>query len=170
MRRVRCRTVCASVRNRGVGMVEVLVAMTVLSVGLLGVASMQIQAMRSATSATHRVIAVQKAAEVVERMRVNPLGVVDAAGDSSYNFAMGSSGTNNGCGQDVSGEPTACTPAQMAADDYYNWINALDAAFVNMQPDGSIVVQTNTPFPTVTVTVTWTERDQVNTYSTTQQL
>lgn len=157
-------------RQSGFGLIEALVAMAVLSIGLIGLARLQTHSLRASHSATLRMVAVEKAGEMVERMRANPLGVIDGAGNSSYHLPAGSSTLDAGCADSSGDDAIVCTPQQMAAHDYKRWTDALTAAFPNMEPTGGIAVQTNTTPPTVTVTVNWTEGDKALNYSTTQQL
>lgn len=57
--------------NRGFTLVEVLVSITILSVGMLGVASMQLTALTSNAKSRDDTIVVQLVEEMVERVRVN---------------------------------------------------------------------------------------------------
>lgn len=57
--------------QKGVGLLEVLIAILVLSVGLLGMASLQLNAMKFNESATVRTQANILAYNVVDRMRAN---------------------------------------------------------------------------------------------------
>jgi type IV pilus assembly protein PilV len=58
-------------RLRGVGLVEVLVASVVLSIGLLGLAGLQASGLRVGLGSIHRGQAAQLAYDIVERIRVN---------------------------------------------------------------------------------------------------
>lgn len=58
--------------QRGVGMVEVLAALLVLAIGVLGYAGLQLRALKGATAAQTRVRAVMLARSALELMRVNP--------------------------------------------------------------------------------------------------
>jgi type IV pilus assembly protein PilV len=58
-------------RQRGVSLVEVLVASVVLSIGLLGLAGLQASGLRVGQSSIYRSQAAQLAYDIVERMRVN---------------------------------------------------------------------------------------------------
>lgn len=55
----------------GVGLVEVLVAVTILAFGLLGIAAMQATALRNRHSAVERSEAVVRTYAILERMRAN---------------------------------------------------------------------------------------------------
>ena len=64
-------------RQSGVSLIEVLVAIVVLSIGLLGLAGLQASGLRVGQSSIYRGQAAQLASDMVERMRVN----VGNAGD-----------------------------------------------------------------------------------------
>lgn len=57
--------------QRGVSLVEVMVATVVLSLGLLGLAGLQASGLRVGQSSVHRSQAAQLAYDVIERMRAN---------------------------------------------------------------------------------------------------
>lgn len=105
--------------QKGVSLVEALVALVVLSVGLLGIAAMQVNALKASTSANYRAIAGIKASELADRMRANLGGVysnaynVNAASDCS-------SPPGTLCAKTTPNATAArCTPAQMATFDLY---------------------------------------------------
>jgi type IV pilus assembly protein PilV len=60
-------------RSRGVGMIEVLVAVVVVSLGLLGVATTLLEVTRSTSSSYLKQQAVQQAYGMLDRMRANAL-------------------------------------------------------------------------------------------------
>jgi type IV pilus assembly protein PilV len=161
-------------RQRGVGLIEVLAALFVLSVGLLGIAGLQAQGLIAGFNASQRSVAVVKAYEIIERMRANPDGVRDAAGTTNYASAMSGPGAAPGvyCA-DLDGNPGAdCTVPQLANFDIFAWKQSINNAFPNMTGMGSVVVTLGGPStsPTdVVVTVQWTERGVVQNYSTNTQ-
>ncbi len=65
-------------RQRGVTMIEVLVALLVLSVGLLGLAALQAVSLQAGQSAYHRTQATNLAYEVADFARVNRSAVLAA--------------------------------------------------------------------------------------------
>ncbi|MEM7294105.1 MAG: hypothetical protein AAF420_12030 [Pseudomonadota bacterium] len=74
----------------------------------------------------------------------------------------------NGCSDDASAA-TACTAAQMAAEDIFRWQSALDVAFFRMGTAGSfgsIAVNNATQPPTATINISWTERGTAMSYTT----
>ena len=158
-------------KQRGVGLVEVLAALFVLSVGLLGIAGLQAQGLIAGFSASQRSVAVVKAYEIIERMRANPDGVNDGDSNTAYESPMGPPGAAPGvyCA-DLAGNPGAdCNIVQLANFDIYAWKLSIQDAFPNMNGQGRIQVTLGPTAlaPTnVIVTVQWTERGAVQTYST----
>jgi type IV pilus assembly protein PilV len=63
--------------QRGVGLIEILVTVVVLSVGLLGIASMQIHAIKNNNSALERSMAVIQSYSIADAMRVARTGAID---------------------------------------------------------------------------------------------
>ena len=95
-------------RIRGFSIVEMLVALVVLSVGMLGIAGLFVYAMQSGTSSIYRTQAVNLAADMADRIRANQQG----------NVAYAAAAADNDC------ETADCTPAQIAADDLAGWTRA----------------------------------------------
>ena len=63
-------------RQAGVSLLEVLIAVLVLSVGLLGIAGLQTANLRNTQSAHQRTVAVLLAASMAERIRANPVAAI----------------------------------------------------------------------------------------------
>ena len=110
---------------------EVLIALLVLSISLLGLAGLQAVSLRSNHGSFVRGQAVLLAYDMADRMRANRLGVVDSAGndvgaydsaDVSGNFQAAA---DNNCSQVGGTAPSNCTIAQMAAHDQFEWNQAL---------------------------------------------
>src|SRR5215475_1378096 len=76
-------------RGRGFTLVEALVALVVLSIGLLGLAALQLTSLKGNHGSATRTQAVYLAYDIIERMRSNPT----AASAGSYNIAIGNAGT-----------------------------------------------------------------------------
>lgn len=127
--------------QRGFGLVESLVALVVVSVGMIGIASLYGQGLGAGRTALYRTQAVYLASDMAERIRLNRRGGPDYNGGAA----------NNGC-DPVGGRD--CTPAEMAAYDLFVWNNQI----AGQLPQGAGQVQraATTP-PTYTIGVTWTE-------------
>jgi len=72
-------------RQHGFTLLEVLIALLILSIGLLGLAALQTTGLRSNQMASMRTLATEAAYDITDRMRANPVGV--AAGE--YVIALG---------------------------------------------------------------------------------
>lgn len=101
----------ATSSQSGVGMIEVLIALIVLSIGFLAAASMQVQSMRTNQLANQQAIAMVLLNDMMDRMSANPDGVLAGSYDDV------STGTKTA----VTCASTGCTPAQIAAVDLFDW-------------------------------------------------
>ncbi|WP_192954790.1 type IV pilus modification protein PilV [Gallaecimonas mangrovi] len=104
-------------RSKGFSLLEVLVALVVLSFGILGAVAMQLAAKRGSFGALERTQAMSLANDYVERARSNPLGVALYAGDMGYQQSVTSS---SGCST-----TTPCNSSALAAWDKYQWHQTL---------------------------------------------
>lgn len=141
--------------QKGFSLIEALVAFLILSVGMLGIASLQVIALKAGNTASLRTVAVIKVEEMMERIRNNPFQAM------TYGAATTPVGLNHGCNADL--DPIVyCDAKQMAEDDIYFWKAELSAV---MPPGTTGVIGTLAPIvgtqPTVevTITVNWKERD-----------
>jgi type IV pilus assembly protein PilV len=100
-------------RQRGVTLIEVLVAVLVSSIGLIGVAALLVVSARSNHAAYLRTQVSFLAQGMADRMRANPLGV--RGGGYNGSFPGGSE-------QDCA---TGCTPGQLALHDQGVWSRQL---------------------------------------------
>ena len=140
-------------RECGMTLVEALVALVVLSVGLLGVAGLQLSSLRNNHNAHLRSQATALAYDIMDRMRANRV----AARAGEYNVAI--DGTISG--------------ATIAATDVNAWRAALAATLPAGEGAVDLVAGTNQ----VTITIQWSERvteesneDSVVEFVTTSQL
>ncbi len=143
-------------KQKGFSLIEALVAFLILSVGMLGIASLQTMSLKSGHTAALRTVAVVKVDEILESMRSNPTAVINyAAGEADM-------GTDNGCSQTTVAAAT-CTPAQMALDELFRWKSSLIEALPNnAATTASVVITPPAPPATmnlVVVSVNWSERD-----------
>ena len=102
----------------GFTLLEVLIALLILSIGLLGLASLQTNGLRSNQMASMRTTATQLAYDIADRMRANPAGV-DA---QNYVIASGAADPTIPTGESC--EDISCTAAQMATYDLAQWRTA----------------------------------------------
>jgi type IV pilus assembly protein PilV len=132
----------------GFSMVEVLVALVVLSVGLLGMAGLYVTTLRSGSGSISRMQAVYLAADMADRIRANRT--------AGATFAAGVASTAVVCNA-----TTVCTPAQMAADDLLVW----NTQITQQLPGGTGAIGLTAPTApalpaapsTYTITVSWND-------------
>lgn len=74
----------ASAAQSGISLIEVLVAIFVLAIGMLGMAALQMASLRSNQSSYERSAAVMAAYTMIDRLRAD----VTAARAGSYNLAL----------------------------------------------------------------------------------
>src|SRR3989338_9394595 len=128
------------VNNKGFTLIEVLVAIVIVSIGLLAVAGMQNTAIYGNASSRDATYAIQLAEEMVDRIRVN-------AGDTPgiYNNID----TNNNC----------AGLTDPALGDCTQWrARLIDASLGLSGARGTITVTDDSPISkaaTITVTITW---------------
>lgn len=72
-------------RQKGVGLVEVLVALVLLSIAVLGFVALQIRAITASNEATMNVQATNIARDLAERMRMNRGGLTDYVANTETN-------------------------------------------------------------------------------------
>jgi type IV pilus assembly protein PilV len=138
-------------RQRGVSLVEVLVAMLIFSIGVLGIALMQIKGSQFSKQAGSRTVAVLQARSLADGMRANLAGVYGVAtaagigpknGDlsSSYYLYDGTTAPN----------PGGCSnpSCKQAKTDLVLWLAQLNSG--TAQPTATVTANTNTGALTIT--------------------
>ena len=128
--------------ERGFSLIEVLIALIIMSVGMLGIASLYVHSMQAGRTSLFRHNAVTLAGDVADRMRANPTGA------NAYTAPLG---LDNNC---IDGG-TNCSNTQMAAQDILQWQEQADDTL----PAGAVTIGfDNTVNPPVyTIAITWNE-------------
>jgi type IV pilus assembly protein PilV len=137
--------------NSGFTLVEALVAMVVLSIGMLGIAALGIESLRASRAALVRTEAVTLATDMADRIRANR--------DAGAAYAGAAADASN---VECEAGGAGCSPADLAAHDLFIWGEAIGEAL----PEGSgtvthVDVDPSDGTPAVyVVTITWTEPGQ----------
>ncbi len=135
--------------QRGVTMVEALVALVVLSVGMLGIAGLYVSSLRAERTAQLRTQAITLVNDMIDRIRAN------AQARAGYDLATVVPAVKNCV---AAATPSPCTSADMAAEDLKIWTDAAK----NTLPGGkgtiayAAAAATGQP-DTYAVTVEWVE-------------
>ncbi|MDZ7585443.1 MAG: type IV pilus modification protein PilV [Thiobacillus sp.] len=122
-------------RQSGFTLLEVLVAILVLSIGLLGLAGLMASSIRNNHSAQQRTQATWLAYDVIDRMRVNRPAAI--ASSDNYNVAFGA----------------ASVSADLAGADITDW----KATLSNALPAGDGAVTVDSVTREVTVIIQWND-------------
>ena len=129
-------------------MLELLVALLVASIGVLGVASLTTLNAQHRRSAAAHLEAVRLAEDLIERIRANPAGL--RQGGYAVN---GSAGTTSDC------HASHCAAAEMAAFDLAEWRCALGAWATDPKCRGALdatgTVATDASTGSVRITIEW---------------
>jgi type IV pilus assembly protein PilV len=145
-------------RATGFTLLEVLIALVIVAIGLLGVANLQLTSKRVNYEALQRTTGTMLVQDILERMRSN-------AGQLAV-F------TNNGAGRTLTGvtmgavncSAAACAPATLALYDLYEWEQALigvteASGGVNrgglVLPTACITIPAGAPAGSVDVAIAW---------------
>lgn len=139
-------------RAQGFSLVEVLIALIVLSVGLLGIAKMEALALSSTTVSSRRALAAIEAASLADAMHVNR--GYWAANAAAVDITLSGTTVTN----PPATPPAACAPcssAALAAYDLQNWANDLK----QMLPNYQATVQCNSSTPVeCSIQLQWSEQ------------
>lgn len=155
----------APASNRGVSLLEVLIAMVVISIGLLGIAKMQALAIASTRVSSMRSLISIEASSLASAIHANRLywtgpTVGSVATTFEVDITSGSGGGTVTSSTDAALQAVVldcsavtCVGAPMAAYDLQQW----GAALFNVMPTSTGSVACSGLPPACTITVNWTE-------------
>lgn len=159
---VRCNA-----RHSGFTLVEAMVALLVISVGLLGIAKMQAVALASTASARTRSLASLQAASLAATMQADrsywsaitpaftitvPATGTFSANPTDPNLVV-PTGAQLGCQSSTS----PCTAGQLAAQDLTDWTTSLHTALTNSSATLVCTPGAAANSATCTLTINWTD-------------
>lgn len=146
-------------RQRGISLIEVLVAIVVFSVGVMGLALMQAKGAQATKQAGARGYAVAQVRSLVDSMRGNttaaigPRTAADPANPSAtecpYCFDGKSTPTVTNCAT------ATCSPQQIAANDLAEWLGRLRSAAPGPVQGVMASVSWNASLGMYTITARW---------------
>ena len=150
-------------QQHGVGLIEVLAAVIILSIGFLAAGRMQVQGVRAAQEANVRSQAFFLVNDMADRMRANSAGTALNA----YNDADTSNNNYQqpACALNLT-NPIPCTPQMLAQNDLAEWsryINPPDPSVTNpLLPGGDNVsargtITQDAAGEVFVITVTWSQ-------------
>lgn len=123
-------------RHKGVGMIEVLVALLLLAIGVLGYVALQVRAVEASSEALMRSQAIMLMRGIAESMRANSSGQGFYPGKvRGYTAFTADSDMQTKCLN------AACTPEQAAAFDAYEAARVANALGISLTMDSCPGVQ-----------------------------
>jgi type IV pilus assembly protein PilV len=141
--------------ERGITMIEVLVAIVIFAFGLLAIAGLQLAALKYQKGAWSRAGSATVATDLSERMRANTLaarqGLYQIVG--SYSSLKASPPAPSGC----DAKAAACTAAEIAQNDLAEWSANLAATL-----PGGVGTLVGTQATGFLSTVMWFDKDAVD--------
>jgi type IV pilus assembly protein PilV len=152
---------------RGFSLLEAMIGFFILSVGMLGIASLQGLSLQAGKTSVYGSVAAMKVEELLESMRANPGSLATYAGTDN-------AGADNSCVGTAN-----CSSAQMAAEDVFWWNKNLTAGLPSTVTT-VVTVTAETPpskLARVKIELSWQERDDMtagasvtNTYTVTSNI
>lgn len=107
--------------NRGFALIEILVALVIFAIGLLGTASLQLASLRSSQFTTQAIIATQLARDYAEIVQMLPSASISASEGTSAFSAVDTGVGGTGAVSDCKGSSASCTKPQLAAYMLSEW-------------------------------------------------
>ena len=156
----------AATRMGGFTLLEVMVALFVTSIGLLGIAKLQAVAYASTSSASARSLVAIEAAGLAAAIHANrnywaagaqpsPITITGTTISESSNTLNTTAAAPNYCYSGGAGAP--CTPLNLAAFDLHTWATALNSLMANSSPVTTITCPVTIPI-SCTIVVSWNEK------------
>lgn len=142
-------------KSQGFTLLEALIGFLILSIGMLGIASLQAISLKAGKTSVYGSVAMMKVDELFESMRANPTVLSTYTGDGADN---GCTGTKN------------CTEVELAQDDVYWWKQNLTAGLPSGVVTYVLVTAADPPsnMATVMIILRWSERNKDATGSDTK--
>jgi type IV pilus assembly protein PilV len=144
-------------RQRGVSLIEVLVAIVIFSVGVLGIALMQIKGAQYSKQAGARTVAVLQARSLADAMRANPAGVFGVADKSAIptNHDLSASyylydGATTPSTSDCS---SSNDPCKQAKRDLLAWLDGMKTGLTG--PGATVTNNTTANTGTLRISTSW---------------
>lgn len=146
--------------ERGFSLIELLVALIVISIGLLGIGKMQALALASTHSAGMRSLAAIEAGSLAASMHANrdfwdanPPVTTTVSGTTITSTTSGFPTAGANC---LKGGSVPCTPTALASYDLEQWVLALNQLLPNVT--ATIACPNQTPPLSCTIQISWAEK------------
>lgn len=138
--------------QQGASLLEVLIAMLIMSFGLLALGGLSAASLKYSKISQFQTIGSQLASEYGDRIRGN----VEGFRNEKYNITTSYSGSSNAVSIPACATPALCLPAEIAAIDIAEWTNALKR---RLPAGGAYVTQDTTDKLSADIWIMWAEPD-----------
>ena len=140
-----------------------LVALVVITVGMLGVAVLYVEGLRMNRTSLYRTAAIAMAADMAERIRAN-----QGTNQGADYIGIGP-GQDNNCNDDDMA--TTCTSQELAADDWFHWLDKLQV-YLPAGAGAEITRELSNDMQQFNISLDWPEigAEERVTYTLTMQL
>lgn len=137
-------------KNQGFTLVEALIAFFILSIGMLGIASLQTISLKAGKTSVYSSVATMKVDELFESMRAN------LSTDPGVLLAYEGAGADKGC------IASKCDSLSLAQEDVFWWRKNLKAGLPGAAVSTVVVTPAAVPskMATVKISISWDERKQ----------
>ena len=170
-----------TIQQSGTSLIEVLVLAIIMSIGLLGIISLQVVGIKLTTNAVTKTQALILSEDLISRIRANRSAVVDMNGKvygTNYKKSKGSNFPKSGhinCLKNV-----GCTAQEMAQNDLFSWsqlvMNRLptnaktlkDETFLCFDSNPSDSIECDNKGSTFVLQIGWNVTSNIDTNSTIQ--
>lgn len=140
--------------QHGFSLLEVLVALLVLSIGLLGLAALQTTSLQFNTGSYYRTQATFLAYDILDRMRTNPIKV------SAGNYDVTTSTAAAAAKADTTTCGTGCNTSDLAKYDLGEWYRRMETLLPgSTSPANNYALISRDASNVVTITINWIEKD-----------
>jgi type IV pilus assembly protein PilV len=136
-------------RQRGLSLIEVMIALAVFSFGLLALAALMASGLKYNTNALHRSYATSQAYDMADRIRANRLGL-----ELGYYDNLGDSSDDQDCVRFESESESEIGPEERAQYDARQWNN--DNACLLPEGTGTVSLKSSDS-DIYTITVSWND-------------
>lgn len=155
--------------ERGFSLIEVMVALAITALGLLGLASLMLKGLQSNADSQMRSIAISQAYDIADRMRANYQGVKDGKYDGILPSSSATTCSTSGLGTTAHVQPgsisdcstdctsTACSSTNVANKDACMWHARNAAVFPAGSGAGAVCKDTTTGSTAFNIYVSWNE-------------
>ncbi len=134
---------------QGFTLLEALIGFLILSIGMLGIASLQAISLKAGKASVYSSVAMMKVDELIESMRANSsaLALAEYAGTGASNDCTG---------------VIECSDIQLAQDDVFRWKQDLTAGLPSAATTTVVYTAAVAPseMATMNITINWDERDK----------